>query len=263
MDHKAKVTLLLLLLSGLCNAHTGDHSKKEDISTTIIRMNNGTLVQQLIEGDMLIPKTRNALKCHNKQYSCFWPKSTNGNVEVPFVISPKYDKDERKTILTAMKGFEPKTCIRFVPRTNQRAHLSLEPKFGCFSSLGRVGEKQLVSLQRYGCVEKGIVQHELLHALGFYHEHNRSDRDKYVKIHWDNMPDIVKVNFKKMDTDNLNTKYDYSSVMQYGKTAFGTDGKETITPIPDPNVPIGQRVGMSDIDILRVNRLYNCSKYKQ
>ncbi|XP_037541703.1 low choriolytic enzyme [Nematolebias whitei] len=263
MDHKAKVSLLLLLLSGLCNAHTRDHSKKEDISTTIIRINNGTLVQQLIEGDVVIPKTRNAMKCHTKQYSCFWPKSTNGNVEVPFVISPKYDDDERNIILTAMKGFEPKTCIRFVPRTKQRAYLSIEPRFGCFSLLGPTGEKQLVSLQRAGCVDNGIVQHELLHALGFYHEHNRSDRDKYVKIHWENMHDDFKTYFSKMDTDNLNTKYDYSSVMHYGKTAFGTNGKETITPIPDPNVPLGQRVGMSDIDIVRVNRLYKCSKYKQ
>lgn len=36
-----------------------------------------------------------------------------------------------------------------------------------------------------GCDTKAVVQHELLHALGFYHEQSRSDRDDYVKIWWD------------------------------------------------------------------------------
>lgn len=57
----------------------------------------------------------------------------------------------------------------------------------CASLLGRTGDKQVLSLQRYGCVSHGIIQHETLHALGFYHEHTRSDRDQYIKINWDNI----------------------------------------------------------------------------
>lgn len=36
---------------------------------------------------------------------------------------------------------------------------------------------------------------------------------------------------------------------------------ETLVPYPDSSVSIGQRDDMSDIDILRVNKLYKCHGY--
>nr|BAI68379.1 hatching enzyme [Paralichthys olivaceus] len=271
MDFKTSSSLLLLLLLGFCNAHQGndqgadddtsvDSSDVEDITATILRMNNGS-TDFLMEGDVLIPRTRNAMKCFAKSYTCLWPKSANGNVEVPFLLSEKYDDSEKREIVTALKDLEWKTCIRFVPRIRQRAYLSFEPRYGCASLLGHVGDKQVVSLQRYGCIRRGIIQHEVLHALGFYHEHTRSDRDEYIRINWDNINEYFTYNFRKMDTNNLNTPYDYSSVMHYGRTAFGRFRAETMTPIPDPSVAMGQRNGMSHIDVLRINRLYKCWSY--
>ncbi|KAI4896033.1 hypothetical protein NFI96_006154 [Prochilodus magdalenae] len=68
----------------------------------------------------------------------------------------------------------------------------------------------------------------------------------------------MQYNFNRENTNNLNTPYDYSSVMHYGKTAFSINGLDTITPIPDASVQIGQRVDLSAIDILRINTLYKC-----
>lgn len=55
----------------------------------------------------------------------------------------------------------------------------------CWSYYGKVGGGQIVSMMKGGCTWKGVIQHELDHALGFLHEHSRSDRDKHVKIMWD------------------------------------------------------------------------------
>ncbi|KAL2077089.1 hypothetical protein ACEWY4_026593 [Coilia grayii] len=127
----------------------------------------------------------------------------------------------------------------------------------CFSSLGRTGGRQELSLKRDGCVYHGIIQHELNHALGFYHEQTRSDRDQYVTINWEYIDPTTYHNFQKQITNNLDTPYDYSSVMHYGRYAFTTQyGKETITPIPDSRVEIGQRMGLSRTDIQRINKLY-------
>uniref|UniRef100_A0A3B4CC29 Metalloendopeptidase n=1 Tax=Pygocentrus nattereri TaxID=42514 RepID=A0A3B4CC29_PYGNA len=181
---------------------------------------------------------------------CFWKKSSNGLLLVPFTVSNDF-------CLSLPATFHSKTCIRFVSRTLEADYLSIQSR-AFRSALLLQGGVQVVSLSRNGCVYHGIAQHELNHALGFYQEHTRSDRDYYVRINWANISPTLQYNFNKENTNNLNTPYDYSSVMHYGKTAFSMNGQDTITPIPDPSVPIGQRVDLSAIDIKRINILYNC-----
>uniref|UniRef100_A0A8D0CKG8 Metalloendopeptidase n=1 Tax=Scleropages formosus TaxID=113540 RepID=A0A8D0CKG8_SCLFO len=213
--------------------------------------------QVLLEGDLLVLNTRNAMICYLN--SCLWKKSANGLVEVPYVLSNDFSNVQKQLIESAMRDFSSLTCIRFVLRGTQSDYISIENLDGCYSVLGRTGGKQLVSLNKYSCVYYGIIQHELNHALGFYHEHTRSDRDQYVRINWQYVDPSQYYNFEKQNTNNQNTPYDYGSVMHYGRTAFTIQyGMETITPIPDPTVPIGQMNGLSQMDVLRINKLYGC-----
>nr|BAU29957.1 hatching enzyme [Syngnathoides biaculeatus] len=255
---------LILLLLGLAHAYQDEEFQEQDgedgedvvdISTIILTVNNGSK-ELLLEGDMLVPRTRNALKCWQK--SCLWRRGADGYVRVPYVVSREFSEQEKRMIERAMRSFHGSTCVRFVPRGNEFDYISVENREGCFSALGRQRGRQVVSIKRRGCLYHGIIQHELLHALGFYHEQTRSDRDGFVRINWGNVEPAMAHNFHKQDTDNLNTPYDYTSVMHYGRTAFSVNGRDTITPIPDAGIQIGQRRGMSAWDIKRINILYGC-----
>lgn len=72
----------------------------------------------------------------------------------------------------------------------------------------------------------GTVLHELMHVLGFMHEHTREDRDEFVEIHWDNIIPTTYRNFEKLENGtsaDFGVEYDYGSVLHYSAYGFAVN----------------------------------------
>ncbi|KAF3692145.1 Meprin A subunit beta [Channa argus] len=166
-------------------------------------------------------------------------------------------------ILRAFDQFRLKSCIDFKPRDNEDFYISVKKLNGCFSYIGRVQSGgQILSIGQY-CDSLATAEHEFLHALGFYHEQSRSDRDDYVTIQFQNIQAGYESNFAKVGSDlstNQSIPYNYLSVMHYPSNAF-SNGKEATIITKDPNFQnlIGQRLEMSPLDVQALNLRYNCN----
>ncbi|XP_031553445.1 zinc metalloproteinase nas-15-like [Actinia tenebrosa] len=182
-----------------------------------------------------------------------WPRG-----RVPYVFG-RVSSRVKSAFRQAIAEYNRYSCIRVVPRTSEKDYIYVVSEGGCWSFIGKRGDRQKLSLGR-GCEYKGIAVHELMHALGFYHEQSRLDRDNYITIHWNNIKSGRDYNFRKYShgqADTLNEPYDYGSIMHYPRKAFTRNGKETIVP-KRSGVTIGQRRGLSRIDIRQLNKLYKC-----
>ncbi|XP_027143027.1 meprin A subunit beta-like [Larimichthys crocea] len=182
---------------------------------------------------------------------------------VPYVLDKSLEMNAKGIILRAFEQFGLKSCIAFRPRDSETYYISVQKSGGCFSYVGKViPNGQPLSIGRF-CDEISTVEHEFLHALGFYHEQSRYDRDNFLTIAFENIIEGVKNNFRKVSSEFSTTNgvpYDYWSVMHYGKNAFSNgNGSTIITKDPKFQDVIGQRKEMSPSDVLELNRLYKCN----
>ncbi|XP_040573996.1 hatching enzyme 1.2 [Lepeophtheirus salmonis] len=214
-----------------------------------------------------------------------WP-----NKQVPFTFGPSFTSNERSLIQRAMNTIQARSCVRFVPRSSQRNFVQFRnDRDGCFASALGFNQNRatlVVNLSRRGCMGQGTIIHELLHALGFLHEQNRPDRDRFILVSWNNIiptinryyqfararasgESIALCNFRRlapysncyngMTSTTLGLNYDYRSIMQYSRTAFSRNGRPTLTATRAGGSILGNRVGMTSLDIQKLNKAYQCT----
>mmetsp|Transcript_48650 Transcript_48650/g.43631 ORF Transcript_48650/g.43631 Transcript_48650/m.43631 type:complete len:357 (-) Transcript_48650:105-1175(-) len=97
-------------------------------------------------------------------------------------------------------------------------------------------------------IKVGNVLHEMTHAMGFEHEHARTDRDKYL-----NIAEKYENNHNNLKEGVAFGKYDFKSIMHYGHGACGVSVKKEHK---EKGKYIGQRQGYSELDKKGIDEIY-------
>ena len=193
-----------------------------------------------------------------------WPNGT-----LYYIFDTTIDDILNFTIQQAMSTYEQLSCIQFAQQMNQNNYVRFRSRSddGCSSHVGRKGGEQTIKLGP-GCNRQHTILHELLHALGVWHEQSRPDRDSYVEIVSNNIQDGKEHNFLRRNTfqvDSQGEGYDYASVMHYRLDAFNkVDGLDTLRVTNQQlyekqgSPDIGRLPTLSKSDVTQLNRLYNC-----
>ncbi len=219
--------------------------------------------------DMQVPVTylqtwRNKLAGAPQPKSAFYNGFipwTSGNVYYVFDVSVA--PANQKVFLDCCAEWATFANLHFIPRTSQPNYILVTNNAtlnGGLSAVGMSGGAQLLQIGPTAW-NHSTVCHELGHALGMCHEHQRSDRDSYVTINTNFIISGHLPDFALLTSSTNKGAYDFLSVMHYSRNAFSVStASNTIVPLPaynrylnimgqraDPVLSTNDRAGMAQI----------------
>jgi len=176
-----------------------------------------------------------------------WP-----NGIIPIQFEPGLDPSRQAIFLEALAEVAFRTQIIFTRRSDETDYIyvAADPDFNFSDSVGRAGGRQNIVITSWN--SKYIITHEIMHAIGFFHEQSAPDRDNFVVINTQNISQTAcnggscNSQFAISENANVSSYYDYDSLMHYGRSAWSSNGQDTITTL-DPSWQdlIGQRERIS------------------
>ena len=163
---------------------------------------------------------------------------------VPYEIDERIEGEDLEVIHAALEEWNSKTVIEFFPRADEEFYALIEPRGegNCRSAVGRIRPTRVST----GGCWLGATIHELGHAVGLYHEHQRYDRDRAL-VAPPERGRRSKSGWGISSATRFIGPYDYRSIMRYGPF----DG---VISIPPGIQHAGVRLSEGDID--GVARLY-------
>jgi uncharacterized protein (TIGR03437 family) len=180
---------------------------------------------------------------------------TNGLV--PYVIDPDIPSPSRFT--DAVAYYNSSTPLHFQPRGSEANYVHLvRSTVGngiCSSSVGMIGGEQFLHVED-ACTTATLI-HEMGHAVGFFHEQSRQDRNLHVTILYEN---INKTGYSDFSLNSPPIEqdvgiYDYASHMHYTPFEFSANNLPVMQTVP-AGIPLDSYSVLSPGDLDTLFRMY-------
>lgn len=183
---------------------------------------------------------------------------------VRYTYSDNLSSYQKNRIADAIKYVESQTNARFYNATGKPTrdpqwgfdypYIEFVPSEYNRSFVGRKGGKQILEIANFW--SRGIIVHEICHALGMFHEQSRADRDQYINVLYNNIIPDERPNFRK-ETRNyyIIDPFDFNSIMLYGSFDFAIGSNPTITK-KNGDTFVKNRSGLSESDRKFINTFY-------
>lgn len=182
-----------------------------------------------------------------------WPNNT-----VYYAFHANTSPSQQADALAAMVLIEGVSSMTFIARTTEPDYVVFTDAGGNSSFIGRIGGPQTININAW--TVHYVIVHEIMHAMGIYHEQSRPDRDTYVQINSANICQnccsggSCDHNFDIEAGASMIGPYDFDSVMHYGQCFFSTCSDclsnpgscRTITVLPPFDTVWQDAIGQSD-----------------
>lgn len=148
---------------------------------------------------------------------------------------------QQQAFVTAMNTISSVCDVQFLPRTTEPNFLEyrLGTIFSRQSNNGFTTGTNWIEISPGNFSSQTVIEHEILHVLGFWHEQQRPDREPFVEVRVENIegatrtsqvPQLIQI----IDTPGgvMSGPYDFASHMHYAQFQQSRNGKRTFSVRP-------------------------------